>query len=329
MTNAATWADRYIERFGLALVPLPHASKAPVNPGWNLDENLIRTIAQVRNHWRGHPYDGLGVCLEPSGLVSLDADYFDGTRMVLAAEGIDIDELIAKTPTIVGRAPRLEFMAPPGVVLGRKNLLWPAGEGHPDPVTVLELRAGRVQDVLPPSIHPKTQAPYRWETAPRIGFPPLPDQLLRLWQDFDAFKQRARNLCPWAEPEAPPAATAAPRRSARSARTARNATGPSVIQAFNSAHDPTAILEAHGYKRAGAKRWMSPFGKNLAGVVLLPSGKIFCHHTDDQLGDGRAHDAFDLFARLDHGGDVRAAVKAAAQALGMADRRSVVAGERL
>ena len=35
------------------------------------------------------------------------------------------------------------------------------------------------------------------------------------------------------------------------------------------------------------------------------------------FGDGRAHDAFDLFTHLEHNGDVRRAVRAAAEALGL------------
>lgn len=304
--SGATWAVRYVE-LGLVLVPLH--GKAPYGSEWQQDRNLIRTRAAARVHWSVHPRDNMGACLEPSVLVSLDADYRDGARQVLAAEGIDLEALIRETPTIIGRAPRLEFRAP-CITLGRKSVVWPAKAEGEKPVTVLEFRAGRVQDVLPPSIHPDTGKPYRWLTPPTNGFPPLPDPLLRLWLDFDAFKHRARNLCPWAEPE----------KTSQSANISRPRTGPSVIAAFNEAHDPVAILETHGYVRAGKRRWKSPNGHGIAGVVLLPSGKVFCHHASDPLGDERAHDAFDLFAQFEHGGDQRAAVKAAAQILGMNSR---------
>jgi len=254
----------------------------------------------------------MGVCLEPSRLVSLDLDSPADARRVLAAEGVDVDELIATTPTIEGRAPRCEFRAPTGVVLSRKKLVWPPRENESEGVTVFELRAGRCQDVLPPSIHPKTGKPYRWVTPPRDGsFPPLPDRLLALWLDFDAFVTRHR--APWAKPE--------PVSLPRVARTSPYA-GVSVIAAFNDAHDSAALLESHGYVRAGKHRWKSPNGHNLAGVVQLPSGKIFCHHASDPLGDERAHDSFDLYAVLDHGGDVRRATRAAAELLGMRQRRS-------
>lgn len=306
--TVALWAERCVERLGLALTPL--RGKAPIREGWNLDENLLCTPAAARHHFARNPDDNIGACLEPSGLVSLDADYPEGARSVLAAEGIDLDALIATTPTIIGRAPRLEFKAP-ATALGRKSVVWPPRALGEKSVTVLELRAGRLQDVLPPSIHPDTKQPYRWLTPPRDGFPPAPRCLLAIWQDFDAFKRRARNLCPWAEPESEPAHTPPH-------RPAQKRTGPSVIAAFNEAHDTAAILEAHGYERIAARRWKSPNGHGVAGVVVLPSGKVFCHHQSDQhLGDEKAHDAFDLFRLFDHNGDYHAAVKAAAQVLGL------------
>lgn len=309
MSAAAAWFARYIERFNFAITPLH--GKAPYREGWNRDENLIRTPDAAREHFSRHPSDGGGVVLEPSGLVSLDADSPDHARMVLAAEGVDLDALMASTPTIIGRAARLEFGARAEFPLGRKAIVWPARVEGEKPVTVLELRAGRLQDVLPPSEHPDLKRPYCWLTPPRDGFPPLPEKLLRLWQDFDAFKHRARNLCPWAEPAPIP----------QDRRELRPRTGPSVIAEFNAAHSPVAILEAHGYVKAGRNRFKSPAGSGMAGVVLLPSGKIYCHHVSDAvLGDERAHDAFDLFCLLEHAGDTRAAVRAAAELLGMERR---------
>ena len=305
--NFEPWCERYVERFGFKLVPL--RGKVPIGTAWNVDENLIGTEQAARAHWSRNPHDNIGVCLEPSGLVSLDADDPEGSGLVLAAEGIDLAQLIATTPTIIGRAPRLEFTAPQNVKLGRKSIVWPPKATGEKPVTVLELRAGRVQDVLPPSIHPDTKQPYRWITPPRHGFPPLPDSLLTLWQNFDAFKHRARNLCPWADPE-PEAVPLLPRRT-------QERTGPSVIAAFNEAHDVVAVLEAHGYQQSAKRRWKSPNGHGVAGVVVLPSGKVYCHHQSDELGDGHAHDAFDLYRLFNHGGDLRAAVKHAALLLGL------------
>lgn len=54
----------------------------------------------------------------------------------------------------------------------------------------------------------------------------------------------------------------------------------------------------------------------MAGVVLL-EGKVYSHHSSDLLNNGRAHDAFSLFTLLEQGGDVRVAVREAAQVLSL------------
>ena len=302
------WAARYIERFNFALTPLH--GKVPFREGWNLDQNLIWCPIEARDYFSKHPDHNMGACLGPSKLVSVDQDFPEGARQILQAEGIDLDALIQTDPTILGRAPRSEYQAPAGIELSKKAVVWPPRRPGEKPVTVLEFRAGRVQDVLPPSIHPDTKQPYRWLTPPRNGFPPLPERILSLWLDFDAFKHRARNLCPWAEPELAPERI--PELGIRKPHI-----GPSVIHSFNATHDVIALLESHGYERAGKRRWKSPHGHGVAGIVLLPNGKVFSHHTSDPLGDERAHDAFDVFTQLQHNGNIRAATRAAAQLLGI------------
>jgi putative DNA primase/helicase len=127
---------------------------------------------------------------------------------------------------------------------------------------LFELRAGSIADTLPPTIHPGTGTPYRWETPPQNGFPQLPPRLLEIWRDWENTNHAIRALCPWAPP--PPSEP----------RPRREYSGPSVIEAFNAAHDTAAILEQHGYIRQG-KRFASPGTSHDAGIVLLDSGKVF------------------------------------------------------
>lgn len=98
--------------------------------------------------------------------------------------------------------------------------------------------------------------------------------------------------------------------------------GDSVIAAFNAAHDLAAILERHGYLRKG-RRLLHPNSESgIPSVSILRDGAIcFSHSSSDPLGDGKAHDAFDVFRILDHGGDARAAVKTASAMLGMQGER--------
>ena len=317
--SAAAWAVRYIERSGLALTWLAPGQKKPTHDEWNKPENLIRTPEHAREHWSRYPRRGMGAVLAPSGKSSLDADNPERTRLVLAKLGIDFDALRARTTTVVGNPARcrLMFRAPDGLALPLKVLRWPRENDPTKCDTVFELRAGPVQDVLPPTIHPGTRKPYRWETPPRDGFTPLPDELLRLWQDWERTEEAGLSVCPWYEP---------PKESVNHVhRKPRNSDSPSVIEAFNAAHDVTALLKQHGYTRGGKRgeRFLSPSSSTkVAGVVLLDGGaKCFFHNGSDPLADGHAHDAFDLYAQFDHGGDVRAAVREAARLLGL-DRRA-------
>lgn len=102
----------------------------------------------------------------------------------------------------------------------------------------------------------------------------------------------------------------------------------SVIAEFNAAHEIGAILEAHGYERRGRERWVAPCSTTgLAGVRLLPDStppRVYSSHARDPLADGRAHDAFDCSRILDHGGDMAAAVRAAADQLGRESTQAAV-----
>jgi putative DNA primase/helicase len=138
MTSHFDYARRYIERFGMALVPIPPGHKAPLHTGWNRPGGFVETVEDAAQVWgNGMADHGIGAVLEPSKLCSLDIGNPERYRIM--------------------------FRAPEGVVLKRQWLAW-HGE---DEFTVFELRGGAVQDVLPPTVHPETQAPYVWAT-PRV-----------------------------------------------------------------------------------------------------------------------------------------------------------------
>ena len=106
-----------------------------------------------------------------------------------------------------------------------------------------------------------------------------------------------------------------------SARPRQGNSSASVIDAYNAANDVSALLERAGYKPHGRNRWLHlGSATGMPGVRLLPDSnppRVYSSHSGDPLSDGHAHDAFDLFRILHHGGDVSAAVKEAAQAMGL------------
>ena len=303
----ARYARRYAEA-GLALVHVPNGEKGPRHRGWNDPANAIADPLDAERFWSRNPWYGIAALLEPSRIVSLDIDDEPTADKVLAHLGVDLEALRATTPTVAGRHYRMIFRAP-AEPLRHRSVAWPKRDNPLASGVILELRAGMVADTLPPSKHP-TAGEYRWTVPPRNGFPALPGRLLELWRDWDATQRAALALCPWyTAPKPQPKAhrPIAPR--------------DSVIQQFNTAHDPAALLEAHGYRRQG-RRFASPETGHAAGVTLLDDGRAYCHHQGDPLATGRALDSFDLFRILDHGGDWRAAVKAAAAALGLNQSRA-------
>lgn len=311
LPNRGRWAARYIAKFGVAVVCIPPGKKFPLGDGWNQPGGYFTDPAQAEAFYETHPDWNMGAVLGPSQLCSLDVDNVEWTQIICDEFGLDLGELAASCPTVRGNPARFRilFRAPASVELSRHALQWPDPQDPKKKQVVFELRAGLVQDVLPPSIHPDTGNPYVWVTPPDDDFPALPEQLLTWWLNWDVFKANAARLCPWVSPETQePTQPRAPRSAGD---------GDSVIEAYNRAHDIEEHLARFGYKKSG-KRFLSPHSATkLPGVVLFPDRNCcFIHHASDPLSD-KLVDPFALFAFYEHGDDFKAAVKAAAKALGM------------
>jgi hypothetical protein len=164
-------AEEYV-RAGFALCSIPRGSKGPRTKGWNQKANAITTIARAAK-LNGH---NIGLLHEFSGTCALDVDDLAKATKALAAEGIDLDALLAdpKAVQIVSGKPnraKLLYRLPKGVKpLAHRKL----ADG------ALELRCAGVQDVLPPSIHPDTGKPYTWK-GDYQKLRVLPKEVLALW----------------------------------------------------------------------------------------------------------------------------------------------------
>ena len=141
-------------------------------------------------------------------------------------------------------------------------------------------------------------------------------------------QERARD----AEEAAQAAAEREARAEARRRREARYGTpSGSVIDAWNAAHPIEETLERFGYvaPRAAGGRWTSPnsiSGKGGAVKVWADEGRFHSWHDGDAGTPVEHGDSFDLFAHFEHGGDVSAAVRAAAAELGMDSRQEAGSG---
>lgn len=105
------------------------------------------------------------------------------------------------------------------------------------------------------------------------------------------------------------------------------APGGNVINVFNQHYSVADLLVEFGYKEMNG-RYLSPNQKSgMAGTTLNEDGQVCFIHSDADIQQGigieiagkscNFADAFDLFTHYEHQGDQRAAVKAAAELLGM------------
>lgn len=294
----------YCQRLGWYLVAIPAGTKGPTSFGWQKPERAISDPEQAKAYFEQNPTHNVGLLHGPSGTCAIDVDHVENTRIIFEGMGIDYDEIINSAPRIIGRQDRAKvlFKAPEG--LTTHKISWPLPDNPIKTEVVFELRAGAVQDVLPPSIHPDTGQPYTW-AGPNVldGLPELPAPILTMWQNWDKIRPQLMALCPWArqKPQSPP----------RKTRPIGDRT--SVIEAFNNANSINDLLVQYGYKPAGRDRYLSPNSSSgLAGVNVFEDGTAYSHHASDPFDSAHAFDAFELWCHYEHMGDVSKAVKDAA-----------------
>lgn len=234
--NCANEIAHYL-KLSFALTHVPPGTKGPRIKDWQ--NQPITTLEQARTALaRG---GGVGLLHAVSGTGVLDIDNRAGAEQAFAALDLDLNDLLERPgPKIRGKnGVKPLYRLPKGIALSRKALVWrPPNE---KPVTVFELRAGNVQDVLPPTIHPETGKPYEWVPRPpesRDDIPLLPDVLLEMWQDWPTYEARMARVSPWYTP-LPSAA----------GRTGDNG---GVIGAYNARY---GVRERNGYVLKGGDRF--------------------------------------------------------------------------
>jgi hypothetical protein len=287
-------------------------TKGPRGYGWNLPWNpanpdgYTADLAQVREWIRAG--DNVGLALVPSRVVSLDIDNLDETRRIFAGLGLDLDAWLSDSTRVEIRSgkpgkAKLLFQLPDGAEVPPQSRKLNFGKGRQQR-SVFEVRHGSadgqtLQDVLPPSIHPDTGQPYELAGDVRI-LPELPPELAALWR---AWPDTLRTFDPLYEPPKP---KAPPKSAEPTHQGERN-----PVAEFNATHDLEILLERHGYRRKG-RRWLrSGSESGIPGVTILEGkgGALLCYsHGGDDLNDGHAHDAFDVFRLLDCGGDWKTAL---------------------
>ncbi len=181
VTQHPASVDAYI-RHGWSLVPIPAGTKGPRTPGWNLKGNAIKSQSELPQGF------GIGLAHAYSGTMALDIDEWVSASAALLPHGIDLNALYGAPDAVIvdsGRSGRgkLIYQMPFGLALPSKKIIINGNTSY-------ELRCATasgmtVQDVLPPSIHPATNQPYRWAgNGNWMRLPTIPQALLDLWQSF-------------------------------------------------------------------------------------------------------------------------------------------------
>lgn len=308
------YALHYTEALGWAVVPIEPGQKGPTGNRWNQPGGYIHSTNQALRYWQHHPHMGMGLVHGPSHTAVLDIDRPEWWELL----GIKVSSPVE----IQGRKfAKPLFRVPAGLNLKRHALQWPDPENLKSRVCIFELRAGLVQDVLPPSLHPAGMN-YSWAgPMPQEpeDIPELPDHLIELWLNWNERKEGLEALCPWA-PARPQRVITARVDNMEGERPQH--IGGGIIEAYNRHATVGQILERNGYVPRGAKRWMAPGSSTgLAGVTELEPGRVFSHHGSDVLANGHAHDAFSLLCVLECAGDLGEAIKQAKAVVGWEGKR--------
>ncbi len=153
--------------------------------------------------------------------------------------------------------------------------------------TGLEIKCESGYVLLPPSIHPDGPT-YTWQN-PETPIALAPDALIALLL---------------------------PRKENKSQEWKQERPQGSVIDAYNARYSIYEQLERYGYVSASKDRYKRPGGRS-ASVVVLEGSRSYHHSNSDELHSEKTHDAFSIYCHFEHQGDVKSAVKAASELLGM------------
>jgi len=158
--------DHALELAACGWQVLPLKGKIPVTT--HGCDDATADPEQVRAWWRRWPAANIGARV-PSALIVLDVDPRHGGHVGLAQLEVDHEPLPATLTTISGRGDggrHLYFRRPAGLVTSTRM-----------PKGIDVKTAGYC--VVPPSLHPDTGRPYRWDDTDPVPLPPWLREILR------------------------------------------------------------------------------------------------------------------------------------------------------
>jgi hypothetical protein len=191
---------------------------------------------------------------------------------------------------------------------GRNDkLAWAADESEETGRRIaIETRGEGGYAIMPGSLHPSGNT-YRAIAGDFANIPTVPQAVA----DALLAAARKRDEAPFTRQQ-----LAAREKNAKTSTKYHNESNGqgSVIDAYNARVSIAEALEQHGYTHSG-ERYVRPGGKTPS--VAVRDGRSFHHSSNDSLSDGFWHKSFDVFCHYAHGDDCGAAVRAAAELLGL------------
>lgn len=327
---------------GLSLVPIdgatkqPHWELLPQACTWPREEGRQgRDAVRVKGIWqtfihsratedelRGWIRRGAQLALVggpiSGGLLIIDFDvprFFDAWRDTVGtmANGLAVQRTGGGGYQVLLRCEDEGFWYGGGArARGNEKLAWVPDDAKRDGRSIaIETRAARGYAVIAPSRHPSGRY-YELLSGDVTRIPVLSRaHALALLDAATALDE-----APYTRDQQEKAVNA-PTRTDTTYRSQLNGQG-SVIDAFNDAVPLADELHRAGYVWQGSRLYLPGNGDRLRpGVVVIEGKKSYHWDSEDPLGDGHAHTAFDVFCHFGFNGDCKEAVKAAAERLGL------------
>jgi len=282
-------ARKYVER-EMAVIPLK-ANKVPLLSEWEKYQTTTPTIEEIEDWFASLPVKGLGLILGHGNTVIDfdDASYWP--QFQEKAKDLIQDLPVQKT----GKGFHLAFNS--SLPIRNKKLVMTE-----DGSTAIETRGVGGYVVIAPSLHGATGKHYEnlegsFLDIPTIR-PEIADQLLEIARSL-SIKKTGTIL------------------DFESIHTDLSTHDRKIIKEYNRKNRISDLLERHGYQLIDGRYLAPNSSSGNPGLVILSEEELCFSHHGDALGDGKAHDAFDVFRYLDHGKDWKAAIEAATKSLGL------------
>lgn len=153
---------------GYSILPIPAGRKGPIEPQWQ----KIRADEKQIRKWANGNYKQGNIGFHTKHTPAVDIDITDDEMAALMAE--HTEEIIGKTMTRVGRAPKTLLVYRTDIPFQKRKITFLDTEGHEQAIEVL----ADGQQFVGIGIHPDTKRPYKWTSGKELNPLSVPADML-------------------------------------------------------------------------------------------------------------------------------------------------------